>query len=340
MNIFLTGATGFIGSYVVKRLLEAGHTIRATKRKESRMGLVNDITDKIEWIDADILDMRSIEESLENIDTIVHCAAVVSMDPRDRTLMKRVNIEGTSALVDAALEKKINHFVHISSIAALGKTRDKSLINEDTPWEESPDNTDYAISKHLAEREVWRGQAEGLNVTVLNPSVVLGGGYLEEGTNGFFARAINGNRFYPIGETGFVDVRDVAYFVEKTIALKPFGKRYILSSENVTYQNLMESIAIALDKKPPTVSIGKMMSRFIWRGDILKSWLLRTKRQVSKQTMIAAARVQGYDNMKSIETFSHEYIPMKRTIEETAIGYERAISEGEKYFRLSYSENL
>ena len=176
-KIFVTGGTGFLGSYLLRYLIHKGYTdIRALKRSTSSMALLGDVAHLIEWIDGDILDVVSLQESMQEVQQVYHCAAIVSYESGQADLMHEVNVVGTANVVNLALEMQVEKLVHVSSIAALGRSGKSKLLDESAKWEQSKFNTQYAISKHRAEMEVWRGIAEGLNAAIVNPSVILGSG--------------------------------------------------------------------------------------------------------------------------------------------------------------------
>ena len=162
-KILVTGGTGFLGSYIIKELVEKNFRVRAIRRSNKLPAYIpKEIFDKVEWVDGDILDVISLEEAMEGIDTVIHAAAIVSFVKKDREQMYRVNVEGTANVVNMALEKNVRRLIHISSVAALGRTTTGGSVNEEKKWEESKVNTHYAKSKYKGELEVWRGISEGL----------------------------------------------------------------------------------------------------------------------------------------------------------------------------------
>ncbi|WP_315818623.1 NAD-dependent epimerase/dehydratase family protein [Paraflavitalea speifideaquila] len=117
---------------------------------------------QVEWIEGDILDIVSLDEAMEGVEAVIHSAAKVSFDPKEKKELFNINIDGTANMVNMALEKNVRRFVHISSVAALGRTVSGDRVTETKKWQHSKLNTQYAISKYHAEREVWRGMGEGL----------------------------------------------------------------------------------------------------------------------------------------------------------------------------------
>jgi nucleoside-diphosphate-sugar epimerase len=317
-NILVTGGTGFLGSYIIRHLLSRGYqSIYGLKRSTSRMDLVDSVKDRITWIDGDILNSEALYETLKGKDKIIHCAAMVSFNPKDRDLMIQANQTGTANMVNAALENKVNKFVHISSIAALGRASQVEKINENSEWAESKYNSQYAISKYLSEMEAWRGHIEGLNVVVLNPSVILGSGYWNSGTRSLFSTIRKGLKFYPAGQTGFVDVRDVAKLAGLVLEQDHNGKRFICNGENVHYKRLFEWIADGLFVNPPSIRISSMMSELSWVifGGI--SMVTGKDPVVTKETVRAIQCVYEYDNSLSKEVLGFQYTPIIEAVRET-----------------------
>jgi nucleoside-diphosphate-sugar epimerase len=322
--ILITGATGFIGSHLLRQLLSAGYThIRALRRPGSSMDLVEDIASQAEWKDGDILDIFELEEAMQGQAVVFHCAAIVSFDPAEAEVMLRANVEGTANVVNAALHLGGIHLIYVSSIAALGRSKEGVTIDETAKWERSPFNTRYAISKFQGEMEVWRGQAEGLQVAVVNPSIVLGPGDWSAGPPRFFQTVWDGIRFYPAGTTGLVDVEDVARFMQMLMEKGTTGERYILNAEHYTYKRLLTEIAEALGKKPPTLKVGPIMRRVAWRLAWLQAKLTGGRPFLTKETAKNSSLTFYYDHSKSLRDFDFEYTPIAETIRRTARKFEK-----------------
>jgi len=187
-KVFVTGASGFIGTYICYRLLQLGHEVHGMKRETSDLSthrLVfetlngqseNPIdAEAIEWHTADILDPNGVRDASADCNTMVHAAASVSFQPRERSHTLKNNIDGTSNIVNACISNGIKRLIHISSVAALPNPDKKETLSES--FENSTFyefNTTYGESKYRSEMEVWRGSGEDLNVTVFNPGIVLG----------------------------------------------------------------------------------------------------------------------------------------------------------------------
>ena len=330
-KILVTGATGFIGAYLLQYLVRlGGKNIKAVKRPDSPMDLVADVQDKVEWVEADLLDTISLEDAMQGVSKIYHCAAIVSFNDNAASQMMRVNQEGTANVVNIALDMGIEKMLHVSSIAAIGREKNQHIINENTKWQDSKWNSPYATSKYLAEMEVWRGVAEGLNAVIINPSNVLGSGYWKgrTATGQFFYKIWSGLPFYPMGGSGFVDVRDVVRFMVQLMESDISGDRFILNGENLPFKTILDEIAMTLDVKKPFIEVTPLVREAAWRAAWLASKLTGKASFITKQTARASARTFIYKNDKSIKAFPFEYTPIKKTILETGNQFLLSTNDG------------
>jgi dihydroflavonol-4-reductase len=184
--ILVTGATGFLGSELISQLLLRGEKIRAIKRATSRIPPILAEQKNIEWFNADILDYFALLEAMDGISHVYHCAALISFNPKDKKEMLKVNVEGTSNLLNICIEKNIQRFLHVSSIAALGESKKGNLITEKNHWEFGSGQSAYSISKYKSEMEVFRAAAEGLKAVIVNPSIIIGKNAGKEGSGQLF----------------------------------------------------------------------------------------------------------------------------------------------------------
>ncbi len=320
-TILITGATGLLGAQLLRTLLAEGYTnLRALRRPTSDWTQVADIADQIEWVEGDILDIFSLENALENVEKVYHCAAMISYQPKDAVKMLKVNVEGTANVVNSALEKGVKRLIYVSSIAALGENKKENaskLITEKTPWERSPNNSDYAISKYLAEQEAWRGAAEGLEVAVVNPSIILGYGDWRESSTTLFRQVWKGLNYYPVGTTGYVAVQDVARFMVLLMESTLQEERYILNGENLRFQDFFNQVADALGKKRPSHRVAPWLARLAWRVEWLRSKITGSAPLLTQSTAHTSSKNRCYDNTKSLNAFSDfRYTSIKTTIKE------------------------
>lgn len=327
-KILITGATGFVGSYLLRLLLQDGYTVRAIKRANSPMDLVQDLADSVEWVEADVTDITALETAFAGIDTVFHCAAMVSFHPKDYRRMRQVNVDGTANLVNLALDFGVQKFIHVSSIAALGRSKERPQLDEKSKWVNGPANSQYAISKYLSEQEVWRGHAEGLPVAIVNPSVIMGSGIWDSGTGRMFKQVHGGLKFWTIGHTGVVDVRDVVQFMVMLFKTDISGERYILNAQNISFQHLFFMVAAALGAKRPFIKVGPLLAELAWRVEWLKEKVLGIEPVVTRESARASVSSFYYDNAKSLSLPGFSYRPLEATIQETAAQFKEAAQEG------------
>jgi dihydroflavonol-4-reductase len=326
--VLVTGGTGFVGSYLIRRLLQKGYNIRALRRAASRLDLLAGMADQVQWAEADVLDVPALESAFEGVTHVCHCAAAVSFHPRDAHKMLKINAEGTANIVNLSLDFGVRRLVHVSSIAALGRAANRPHLDEACQWVESKHNSRYALSKHLAEMEVQRGVAEGLSAAIVNPSVVVGSQWWDKGMAAFFKKMDDGLKFCPTGGSGFVDVRDVARFMHLLLESDGHsGERFILNGINTSHRAFFDLIAKELNVAPPPVNVGPFLAEVAWRVEWLKEKILGTVPLATKESARASVTNYTYANEKSRAVFGFEYLPFEQTVRDVAAQYLEAKGE-------------
>src|ERR1700744_1463275 len=241
--VLVTGATGFLGSELALQLAKQGLVIRCTKRASSVIPeILIPFNHKIEWVEADMLDIFALEGALTDVTQVYHCAAWVSLKQADKKEMIRANVTGTANLVNLCLQQNIR-LVHVSSVAAVGQAKPGELITENHHIDRDTETDGYAISKLESEMEIWRGIAEGLDAVIVNPSIIIGANAGTTGSGQLFETVRKGLKFYTAGSCGFVDVEDVAKCMIILMNTQLNGERYIISAENRRYQQITTEIA-------------------------------------------------------------------------------------------------
>ncbi len=327
--ILLTGGTGFLGSYIIKELVEKNYSVRAIRRNNKiPQWIPRHLLDKVEWVEGDILDVVSLEEAMEGVDTVIHSAAVVSLHSGDKKRMLQVNVDGTANVVNIALEKNVRRLVHISSVAALGRKADGGSVNEEKKWEESKVNTDYAISKYKAELHVWRGMGEGLSGVILNPSTILGYGDWHSSSCAIFKQVYDGFKWYTTGLNGFTDVQDVAKAAVWLMQSVITEQRYIVNNDNWPFKKLQECIADNFNKPRPSKAATPFLLGIAWRMEKLKSIFTGKKPLLTKQSARVAQSQTRFENdkiLKAVPGFS--FTPLEETIRKACEKYVQQTEE-------------
>lgn len=328
--VFITGGTGFIGSYIIKNLVERGYAVRAIRRSNKLPFYIPaEILHKVQWVEGDVLDIVSLIDVMQGADAVIHSAAIVSFSKKERHHMYHVNVEGTANVVNAAVENKIKRFLHIGSVAALGRTTKAETITEQKKWEENKNNTHYAISKHHSELHVWRGFAEGLEGVVINPSTVLGFGDWHQSSCAIFKNAYKEFSWYTKGVNGFVGVEDVAEAAVQLLFSGITQKKFIVNAENWSFQQLFNAIADGFHKKHPHKQATKAMGEIAWRLEKLKEMLTGKKALLTRETAKVAHSKTSFDNAELLRALPQfQFTPLETVIKQACDQYVKALQSG------------
>jgi len=319
--ILVTGGTGLVGAHLLLKLTEGTMPVRAIYRNEKRIAATRNLFSnqgkeelfgKIEWIQADIIDIPSLEDAFKNVTYVYHCAALISYDPADEKKLHKVNIEGTANMVNCALAADVKKFCHVSSIAALGDLKPgESIITEETEWNPEKRHSDYALTKHGAEIEVWRARQEGLPIVIINPGLIFGYGFWEQGSSQIIQSVKKGQQFYTKGLYGIIAVEDVVEIMMRLMDGNFEGERYTLVAENIACNHLLNTIADDMNKKRPSIYATKALTSFAWRADWVLSKLLLRKRKFSRDVARSSHNTETFDNSKIIKALHYNFIEMK-----------------------------
>ena len=311
--ILVTGGSGLVGKELITQLLAQGKKVRAIYNKTA-LPLFQ--SQNLEQVQCDILDVSGLEEAMKDVVQLYHCAAIVTFNPKRRMEMFKVNVDGTTNVVNVALEAGVKKMVHVSSVAALGRIRKDVLINETMNWTPETSNSAYGQSKFMAEMQVWRGISEGLDAVMVNPVIILGAGNWNDGSSKIFQSVYNEFPWYSEGTTGFVDVRDVANVMIRLMESNISAERFILSAENRIYGDVLKLIAAAFGKKPPYKKVTPFISSMVWRMEAIRSRLTGKEPLITKETARTALAKVNFDNTK-LNKFLPDF--RYRKIEETII---------------------
>ena len=324
--ILITGGTGLVGAHLLLHLVENEDSVRAIYRNSIGIEKTKSLFKlyqkellflKIDWVQADITDVPSLEIAFKNVDYVYHCAGLISYDQNDQNALRKTNIEGTANIVNFCLEYNIKKLCHVSSIAALGNLMPhQEYIAEDNEWNPEISHSDYAISKYGAEMEIWRGQQEGLNIVIVNPGVILGTGFWNQGSGLFFTKIKKGFPFYTLGITGYVGVTDLVKIMMQLMKSNIVGERFIVIAENNSFKKVTFKIAENLKAKKPKIQAKKWMLSLAWRLDWLASTFIRTKRKISKQTAVSLQNVDKISNTKIKNALNFDFQSIENVITE------------------------
>jgi dihydroflavonol-4-reductase len=311
--IAITGANGLLGNFIAKKFCDEKVPLIGLKRTTSDLSFVHADLKKIEWRNADINNSDTLLHSLQDVDTVIHVAAVVSFDARAKEKMYRTNVEGTRNVVNACLSLGIRHLISVSSVAALGRKKGQLEINETNQWIDNELNSDYAKSKYLSELEVFRGQEEGLNISIVNPSVILAPGNSTKSSAQIFRYVQKERSFYIDGDINYVDARDVAEVVFRLYNKKITGEKFIASAGQISLKELMDQIALRLNKKSPSIKINSNLLQMAAWLEELRCRITGSEAVISRQSVKMSREKFVYLNEKSVNRLKMNY----RSLEET-----------------------
>ncbi|MDF1517975.1 MAG: SDR family oxidoreductase, partial [Lutibacter sp.] len=181
--ILVTGGTGLVGSHLLYHLSLENDSIKAIHRKSSDLRAVKNVFQyfssdyealfqKIEWVEADITDIISLEEAFKNVTKVYHSAALVSFNSKDYAAMDEINIDGTTNIVNFCIENRVKKLCFVSSVATIEKSVTGKMMSEADEWNTEKVSYGYALTKFAAEMEVWRASQEGVPIVIVNPGII------------------------------------------------------------------------------------------------------------------------------------------------------------------------
>lgn len=279
----ITGAAGLVGAQTVIELLgdaQVEHEIHCTLHSA---GSKERLATKLEacglsiervvchWVDLE--DFAAVNELIEQIEpnVVYHTAAQVSLDEADGSQMVRRNVDMTHFLVEALLALKNSStigfdplLVHVSSVAALGNTDSRGKIDHNTPFVDIASASAYARSKFLSQNDVLRAFKLGLNVVIVNPSVIIGIDILPSKMRTLFSMIARQMNFYTSGQMGYVDVRDVARsMVLLAKEPKSWGEIYILNGSTLTFREFITIFGSLFSRRAPRIGVANWAVKLI-----------------------------------------------------------------------------
>ncbi|MBS1549202.1 MAG: NAD-dependent epimerase/dehydratase family protein [Bacteroidetes bacterium] len=322
--ILVTGATGILGSVIVLDLLKQGKTVRASYRSENRLQEVKkifsyytdtpaDFFDQIIWVKVDFEDIASLENAVDGVEEVYHCAAKVSFHPKDKLEMYETNIEGTKQLLYACQNSSVKKFCFVSSIAVLDGLNEDGIMDESSDYNHKLEHSAYAKSKHFSEMEVWRASAEGLKVVIVNPGVIIGSGNWKSSSGTLFGSLLK-SPFSFSGSTAYVDVRDVSKMAILLMEKEVFDQRFILISENIKFEEMANLVRskFGLNKV-------KIIPNFILKiGTIfayLLGWLFPMLKMINKRNIEAVSTSNIISNKKITHQLNESFLPISESID-------------------------
>ncbi len=337
--ILITGAGGLVGSHLAFEAARQGMPVRCLVRGDEPRAWVRRIFlhldpaagsalyAQLAWSEGDVLDPEALATAMAGCHTVMHAAGVVSYHRKDRAWMYRVNVAGTTCALEVASQLGVTRFAHVSSIAALGRPASGDVVRESDPWRSALPHTHYALSKHLAEMEVFRAIEEGLNAFVVNPGVVLGAGEPGRSSNALVTLLDRGLPFYSEGQSGFTGASDLARFSIALLSGAQTGERYTCVGANLSYATLCRLICHALERRAPQRHAPGWLLHLAIAGHWLREVFTGKKADITAESVFNTGLQVSYDNTKIQRATGLAFAPIEEAIEEAAL-FHRRVARG------------
>lgn len=253
MNVLITGATGFVGSHLARKLLAQGHHVRVLRRQKSSLAALEGLD--VEHVIAELADEARLIEGLRGVEIVFHVAAVAAYWRNSKAPIYTANVDGTAALLRASEQAGVRRFIFTSSLAAVGYNKGGAAADENTYFNVDPRISPYGHSKFLAEAEVLRAVQRGLDAVILNPAIIIGPGDVNQISGSLIIEVARGNlpMMPQSGGTSFIDVRDVADAHIAAVEKGRRGERYILGAVNMTHKAFTRLVCDVVGVKPPAI---------------------------------------------------------------------------------------
>lgn len=314
MKILVTGATGFLGYWVVDRLIQEGHQVRILVRKNSSLEEVSKFS--LEKSLGDVTNLESLLQATKGIDCVFHLAGLIAYKRTDRAAMEAVNIDGTQNVIEACKRNNVKKLVYLSSVVAVGASFDGIPLTENSEYNIDHLDLGYFQTKHKAEilvREaVFRGE---LDAVMINPSTIYGGGDAKKGSRGAQLKVARGKMpFYTSGGVNVVAVEDVIECLMACWKKGKAGERYVVAGDNILIKDLFEKIAKASGVKPPAIYLPNPAVKLLGAaGDLLEK--VGKKGPLNSETAWTSTLYHWFDSNKAQREFGIKFKPADYGIE-------------------------
>jgi len=255
MKVFLTGATGFVGSHVARCSADAGAELRLLTRSSSNLSAIEGMAAEV--VVGDLREPQSLRTAVAGCDAVVHVAADYRLWVRDPKSMHAANVDGTRELLRIAREEGVRRFVYTSSVATMGFRKDGTIVDENSPVSISDMIGDYKRSKFLGELEAIKAAQAGQEVIILNPTTPIGAGDAKPTPTGRIVVDFLNKKFPAYVDTGLnlVDVGEVARMHLVALEKGTSGQRYILGGENLTLKQILDRMSSITGLPSPKMKV-------------------------------------------------------------------------------------
>jgi dihydroflavonol-4-reductase len=325
MPVAVTGASGFIGSAVVRKLLERGRDVRVLLEPGATTRNLDALPqDRMERRTLDITDASAVTPALEGCDVLYHLAAVYKVWLRDPAIIYRVNVEGTTNVMLAAQGLGLSKIVYTSSIAAVGVRKDAGPIDETVAFNYYDQANHYILSKHLAERIVMSFAASGLPVVAVNPTFPFGPGDVAPTPTGRIIVALLRGEVPARGAGGFnaIDVDDVAEAHLNAETKGRVGQRYILGNHNISLNDFFDLVCRVAEVKAPRIAVPSSVGAAFALGmELMADYVTHREPPTTYRSLRYAQNNLYYDNSLARAELDLPCTPLEKTVQRAVRWY-------------------
>lgn len=325
MKIFITGASGFIGSQLVPKLIRGGHEVTTYGR--SQPVFENIRNSEFKHITGDITDKENVSAAIAGADMVFHMAGFISYRKVDKPRQYEINVLGTRYVMEAALKHGVKRVIHTGSIAGMGIPKPGETADENTPYNLEGLGLNYCDTKHQAALEVFKYCEMGLPALILSPGIIFGEGDTHVHHHTIFAAIAKGNMFgCPAGGVTFSDIVDVVDAHLKAMTEGRPGENYVIGSANLTYLQAAGIFCRVLKTKPPSLIIPGAFLEAL--GNICEFIfpLLGKRPPLTRQIAWLSQRKIFFSSDKAIAELGLKQTPFEQTITRTTPYYLSQIS--------------
>ena len=341
-KIVVTGGSGLVGSHIIGELIKRGadnisvplrtqDSILKIYKTLSHLGYSNPEEIVKERCVIELVQLNNpheISSLMDGVKCVYNCAANVSLNPD--TDIVACNVELTTHVINAAIEAKVGLFIHVSSIATLSSSSSQNRdIDESSVMTTVKRSSPYTLSKFYSENVVRYGAEFGLPTIIVNPSVILGeGDWNGSSSASLIPPLTKGLIFSTQGVTGYVDVRDVARaIVELSATPEAIGEQFILSSENLSFMELMTKASKVVKRRAPFINIGEITIRMAYYISFLYGLFSGKPPRLNKYTARTSQNKNYYNGTKVHHFIDFKYTPIDDTISRTVNAYLKSKDE-------------
>jgi dihydroflavonol-4-reductase len=320
-KIVVTGGTGFIGSRLVNRLAAKGEDVYALVRASSDLAPLKECLDKITLAYGDVTDYASLSGVINGAEEVYHCAGITYMGDRKNPLLQKINVDGTTNVLEACRKARVRRVVHVSSITAVGISGQNRKCDEESPWNFDTIDLEYARTKHAAEKIVAEQVRKGMDCVIVVPAFVFGAGDINFNAGRIIKDVYNRKMpFYPMGGICVIDVEIVIDCLIAAMKKGRKGERYIIGGDNVSYRDLTQTIMQVTGVHQRALPLP------MWGAQVISFFLKfsrfsKERHKISKlfnMTMFnVASRFLYFDSSKAQRELGMRYEPFEQSIRRT-----------------------